>query len=139
VVSEGSRGQGFKVSSEILKNYKELNVWQKSYELCLKIYQITAKFPNEERYGLTSQIRRSAVSIPSNIAEGCGRKTTLDYIRMHYISYGSVCELETQILLTGDLGFIDKGELDTAKKDIAEIEKMLKALIKSLKNKRLNP
>jgi len=63
----------------------------------------------------------------------------LDYIRILYISYGSVCELETQILLTGDLGFIDKGELDTAKKDIAEIERMLKALIKSLENKHLNP
>ena len=90
MVLEGSRGQGFKDSSEMLKNYKELNVWQKSYELCLKIYRITAKFPNEERYGLISQIRRSAVSIPSNIAEGYGRKTTLDYIRMLYISYGSV-------------------------------------------------
>jgi len=123
----------------MLKNYKELNVWQKSYKLCLKIYQTTAKFPNEERYGLTSQIRRSAVSIPSNIAEGYGRKTTLDYIRMLYISYGSVCELETQILLSGDLGFIDIGELDAAKKDIAEIERMLKALIKSLENKHLNP
>ncbi len=105
----------------MLKNYKELNVWQKSYELCLKIYRITAKFPNEERYGLTSQIRRSAVSIPSNIAEGYGRKTTLDYIRMLYISYGSVCELETQILLAGDLGFIEKGELGTEKKDIADL------------------
>jgi len=139
VLPEGSRGQGFKGSSEMLKHYKELNAWQKSYELCLKIYQITAKLPNEERYGLTSQIRRSAVSIPSNIAEGYGRKTTLDYIRMLYISYGSVCELETQILLTGDLGFIDKGELDTARKDIAEIERMLKALIKALENKHLNP
>ena len=116
----------------MLKNYRELNVWQKSYELCLKIYQITAKFPNEEKYGLTSQIRRSVVSIPSNIAEGYGRKTTLDYIRMLYISYGSVCELETQILLAGDLGFIDKGEWDIVKKDIAEIERMLKGLIKSL-------
>lgn len=86
----------------MLKNYKELNVWQKSYALCLKIYGITTKFPNAERYGLTSQIRRSAVSIPSNIAEGYGRETTADYIRMLYISYGSVCELETQILLAGD-------------------------------------
>ncbi len=125
-----------------------MNVWQKSYELCLKIYRITAKFPNDERYGLTSQIRRAAASIPSNIAEGYGRKTTVDYIRMLYISYGSVCELETQILLAavrlrgsrqGDLGFIEKGELGTAKKDIAEVERMLKALIKSLENKHLNP
>jgi four helix bundle protein len=123
----------------MLRNYKDLNVWQKSYELCLKIYRITAKFPNEERYGLTSQIRRSAVSIASNIAEGYGRKTTVDYIRMLYISYGSVCELETQVLLAGDLGFIEKGELGTIKKDIAEIERMLKALIKSLENKPLNP
>lgn len=123
----------------MLKNYKELTVWQKSYELCLKVYRITAQFPNEERYGLTSQIRRSAVSIPSNIAEGYGRKTIVDYIRMLYISYGSVCELETQILLAGDLGYIEKGTLGRAKKDVAETERMLKALIKSLENKSLNP
>jgi len=73
-----------------------------------------------------------AVSIPFNIAEGSGRKTATDYIRMLYISYGSVCELETQILLAGDLGLIEKGELGTLKEDIAEIERMLKALIKSL-------
>ena len=136
---EGTRGQGFMGSSEMLKNYKDLKVWQKSYELCLEIYRITAKFPKEEIYGLTSQIRRSVVSIPSNIAEGYGRKTTLDYIRMLYISYGSVCELETQILLAGDLGFIEKDEMGKLKKDIAEIERMLKALIKSLERKHLNP
>ena len=79
------------------------------------------------------------MSIPSNIAEGYGRKTTLDYVRMLYISYGSVCELETQILLAGDLDLIEKGALNTLKKDIAEIERMLKALIKSLENKPLNP
>ncbi len=139
MIPEGSRGQGFKGSSEMLKNYKDLKVWQKSYELCLEIYRITAKFPKEERYGLTSQIRRSVVSIPSNTAEGYGRKTTMDYIRMLYISYGSVCELETQILLAGDLDLIEKGDLGTAKKDIAEIERMLKALIKSLENNHLNP
>ena len=123
----------------MLKNYKGLKVWQKSYQLCLEIYRVTAKFPKEELYGLTSQIRRSAVSIPSNIAEGYGRKTTLDYIRMLYISYGSVCELETQILLAGDLGFIEKGLLGRIITDIAEIERMLKALIKSLENKPSNP
>ncbi len=77
--------------------------------------------------------------VPTNIAEGYGRKTTLDYVRMLYISYGSVCELETQILLAGDLDLIEKSELGTLKKDIAEIERMLKALIKSLENKPLNP
>jgi four helix bundle protein len=123
----------------MLKNYKGLNVWQKSYELCLKVYGITTKFPNEERYGLTSQIRRSAVSIPSNIAEGYGRKTTADYIRMLYISYGSVCELETQVLLSGDLRFIEKGKLESIKKNMGEVERMLKALIKSLEKKSLAP
>ena len=123
----------------MLKNYKDLKVWQKSYELCLELYRITAKFPKEEIYGLISQIRRSVVSIPSNMAEGYRRKTTMDYIRMLYISYGSVCELETQILLAGDLDLIEKGELGPLNKDIAEIERMLKALIKSLENKPLNP
>ena len=123
----------------MLKNYKDLKVWEKSYKLCLEIYRMTAKFPTEEKYGLTSQIRRSVVSIPSNIAEGYGRKTTLDYVRMLYISYGSVCELETQILLAGDLKLIEKGDLDTLKENIAEIERMLKALIKSLENKPLSP
>ena len=137
MISKDSRGQGFEDSSEMLKNYKELKVWQKSYELCLEIYIITANFPKEERYGLTSQIRRSVVFIPSNIAEGYGRKTTIDYIRMLYIAYGSVCELETQILLAGDLGLIDKGECGALKKDIAEIDRMLKALIKLLDNRPL--
>ena len=136
---KGSRNQGFQGSGEMLKNYKELKVWQKSYELCLEIYRITAKFPREEIYGLTAQLRRSAISIPSNIAEGYGRRTTPDYIRMLYISYGSVCELETQILLAGDLDLIEKGDLGTLKGQIAEIERMLKALIKSLENKTLNP
>ncbi len=77
--------------------------------------------------------------MPYNIAEGYGRKTTVDYIRMLYISYGSACDLETQMLLARDLGFIEKGELGTSKKDIAEIERMLKALIRSLENKHLDP
>jgi four helix bundle protein len=90
----------------MLKNYKELKVWQKSYQLCLDIYKISKGFSKEKRYGLTSQIRRAAVSVPSNIAEGYGRKTTPEYIRYLYIAYGSNCELETQILLSGDVGYI---------------------------------
>ncbi len=92
----------------MLKNFKELKVWKKSYKLCLEVYRITAGFPKEERYGIVSQIRRSVVSVPSNIAEGYGRRTTADYIRMLYISYGSICELETQVLLAGDLNFIKR-------------------------------
>ena len=95
----------------MLKNFKELKVWQKAYQLCLEIYRVTKKFPREEIYGLTSQIRRSAVSVPSNIAEGYGRKTKGEYIQALYIAYGSNCELETQIMLSGDLGYIETQNL----------------------------
>lgn len=122
----------------MLKNYRDLIVWQKSYRLCLELYRITKKYPKEERYGLTSQIRRAAVSIPSNIAEGYGRKTTADYLRLLYIAYGSVCELETQLLLSGDLNYVNKENLKALKDDTEEVERMLKALIKSLENKRLS-
>jgi len=123
----------------MLKNYKELKVWQKSYQLCLAIYRITKGFPKEEKYGLTSQIRRAAVSVPSNIAEGYGRKTTQEYIRFLYIAYGSNCELETQLLLSGDLGYIETGKLEMLFEGIGEVERMLKALIKSLERKHSTP
>jgi four helix bundle protein len=119
----------------MLKNFKELKVWQKSYVLCLKVYKMTNSFPREEVYGLTSQIRRSAVSVPSNIAEGYGRKTTPDYIRYLYISYGSTCELETQLLLSHDLDYVEKGEMKGIQEELGEVERMLKALIKSLEKK----
>jgi four helix bundle protein len=122
----------------MLKNYKELKVWQKSYQLCIEIYGITKEFPKEERYGLTSQIRRSVVSVPSNIAEGYGRKTIPEYLRSLYVAYGSNCELETQILLFGDLGYIKDKNGKKLLERIGEVERMLKALIKSLENKRLN-
>jgi four helix bundle protein len=123
----------------MLTNYKELKVWQRAYRLCLGIYKLTKAFPKDEQYNLTSQIRRSAVSIPSNIAEGYGRRTTPDYIRALYIAYGSNCELETQIMLSGDLGYIGEQNLDSLREDIREVERMLKALIRSLEDKPLNP
>lgn len=123
----------------MLRNYKELKVWQKAYQLCLEVYKITKGFPREERYGLTSQIRRAAVSVPSNIAEGYGRKTTPEYIRSLYIAYGSNCELDTQISLSGDLGYMRAQEKEMLQRSIGEVERMLKALIKSLENKRLTP
>jgi four helix bundle protein len=119
----------------MLKNYRDLKVWQKSYQLCLDIYKMTKRFPKEEKYGLTSQIRRAALSVPSNIAEGYGRKTTPDYIRSLYIAYGSNCELETQVLLSGDLGYMKAEEFNKLQASIGEVERMLKALIESLKEK----
>ena len=119
----------------MLKNYKELKVWQKSYTLCIEIYKITKSFPGEEKFCLTSQMRRAAISVPSNIAEGYGRKTIPDYIRSLYIAYGSNCELETQTLLSGDLDYLNKDDQDTLLDKIKEVERMLMALIKSLQKK----
>ena len=123
----------------MLKNDKELKVWQKSYQLCLEMYKATKTFPKNEGFGLTSQMRRAALSIPSNIAEGYGRKTTPEYLRFLYIAYGSTCQLETQLLLSGDLGYLNKENLSELQKDIGEVERMLKALIQSLEKKPLNP
>ncbi|MFH1625094.1 MAG: four helix bundle protein [Pseudomonadota bacterium] len=111
----------------------------KIYQLYLEVYKITKGFPKEETYSLTSQIRRAGVSVPSNIAEGYGRKTTPEYIRSLYIAYNSNCELETQILLSGDLGYVEAGELKKVQDGIGEVERMLQALIKSLENKHLTP
>ena len=88
-----------------LKSFKELIVWQKAYKLVLEIYKFTNNFPKAETYGLTQQVRRAATSIPSNIAEGYGRKHKTDYHRFLSMAYGSLLELETQYLLAVDLGY----------------------------------
>lgn len=123
----------------MLRNYKELKVWQKAYQLCITIYKITKHFPKEERYGLISQIRRAAVSVPSNIAEGYGRKTTPEYVQALYVAYASHCELETQIMISKDLSYIKSDDFLKLQQDIGDVERMLKALIKSLHNKHSNP
>jgi four helix bundle protein len=122
----------------MLKSFKELTVWQKAYQLCLTIYRISKGYPKEEIYGLTSQMRRAALSVPCNIAEGYGRKTTPDYLRSLYIAYGSICELETQVLLSMDLDYVQGQGIETLQYNIGEVERMLKALIESLENKRLS-
>ena len=119
----------------MLKNYKDLKVWQKAYKLCIDIYKLTGTFPKEELYCLTSQIRRSSISIPSNIAEGYGRGAIKEYIRFLYIAYGSYCELETQLLLCYDLGYTTEEQKREILEKAKEIERMLKALIKSLQKK----
>jgi four helix bundle protein len=119
----------------MLKSFKELKVWQKAYQLCLEMYKISSCFPVDEKFGLTSQMRRAAVSIPSNIAEGYGRKTIPDYVRCLYIAYGSTCELETQTLLSGDLEYLNEKIKVSLLEKINEVERMLMALIKSLESK----
>jgi len=120
----------------MLKSFKDLKVWQKSYSLCLKIYSLTRKFPSDERYGLTSQLRRASVSIPSNIAEGYGKKTTREYIYSLYIANGSLCEIETQIMLSNDLKYLNNQDFSEIGENITELEVMMKALIRSLERKK---
>lgn len=116
-----------------MNNYKELKLWQKSVDLAVRVYQTTSLFPKEEIYGITSQIKRSAVSIPSNIAEGAGRNSKKDFNNFLGISVGSSCELDTQLIIASRVGFLDDSSLKTLQDEITEIQKMNWALKKSLK------
>ena len=110
--------------------YYNLDVWVESRLLSVKIYNLTKNFPKEEQFGLTSQIRRCSISVPSNIAEGCGRNTPKDTIRFLYIARGSLYELETQLFLSSDLGFIKKSELDDVLEHIVVCKKLINGFIK---------
>lgn len=117
-------------------SYKHLKVWQKSKELCLLVYKITKEFPKEEIYAITSQIRRCAISIPSNIAEGYAKTSIKDNIKFCEIAYGSYYELNTQIEIANDLGYITyENTIIEFNKLSEEIGKMLYGYIKSLKQK----
>jgi four helix bundle protein len=123
----------------MLRNYRDLLVWQKSYQICLQVYRATRKFPSDERYGLTAQMRRAAVSVPSNIAEGYSRSTTGDYLRSLRFAYASNSELETQMMLACDLEYIEHDEYGKLAEGIREVERMMKALMKSLERRHSNP
>lgn len=116
-----------------VKSYKELIVWQKSFNLVLSIYSIMRDMPSDEKFGLTSQIKRSAVSVPSNIAEGFGRKSQKSFSQFLKISRGSLLELETQLLITKELKLIEINSDIFLK--IEEISKMLNSLINKIDNK----
>jgi len=113
-------------------DYRDLVAWQKAMDLVERVYLATNEFPREERYGLTSQIRRAAVSVPSNIAEGQGRRSTDDeLIRFLQISLGSLCELETQLELAVRLKFLAKQDLVTIRTSSDEVGRLLNGLIRS--------
>ncbi|BBJ00331.1 four helix bundle protein [Ferrigenium kumadai] len=116
-------------------DYRELVVWQKAMDLVTEVYKVTAVFPNEERFGLSSQARRAAVSIPSNIAEGHGRKATGAYLNHISIAYGSLMELETQMQIAERLNFLPAEEVSAILEKISEIARMLNGLKKSLSAK----
>jgi four helix bundle protein len=113
-----------------MQTHKDLKVWQESVKLVSEIYNLTSKFPKEEIYSLTAQIKRAAISIPSNIAEGSARDSNKEYIHFLYIALGSVAELDTQLTIAGDLNFVDEEDFKEFSEKFSEIGKMLSSLIR---------
>ena len=116
-----------------MKDFRKLNVWEKSHHLTIEVYKATKSLPKEELYGLTSQMRRAGISISSNIAEGCGRSSDAEFARFCQISLGSASELEYQLLLSHDLGFLNEPSYEKLTNIVTEIKRMLTSLIKKLK------
>jgi len=115
-----------------MNNYKELKVWQKAIDLAESVYSITKSFPTEEKFGLISQLRRASVSVASNIAEGAGRNTSGEFRQMLGIAYGSICEVEAQLILCDRMAMLNKNDFMNLSEEISSIQKMLYALIKKL-------
>ena len=115
-----------------IRSYKDLLIWQKGIELTEKVYLLVKSFPSEEIYSLTSQIKRSVISIPSNISEGYGRSSTKNYIQFLRISRGSLYELETQLIISGNLNYIQKETQIKMIEELNTISRMIQGLIKSI-------
>ncbi|TYB33450.1 MAG: four helix bundle protein [Flexistipes sinusarabici] len=112
------------------KPHKKLKAWQKSVEFCVKIYEITEKFPKDELYGLTSQIRRAALSVPSNIAEGAARNSSKEKAQFYNIARGSISEIDTQVEIAFRLKYINNNDKQIIIKSLTEIDKLLYGLWK---------
>jgi len=119
----------------MVTHYEKLEVWQKAMDMVDGIYDLTAKFPSDEKYGLTSQLRRSAVSVPSNIAEGASRDSTKDFLRFLSITLGSLAEVETQLRISTRQGFATEIDLQRIADKTQEIGRMTRGLQKSLQTK----
>jgi four helix bundle protein len=117
----------------VLRNFKELKVWEKAHRLTLEVYKVTSSFPKDELYGLTSQIRRAAASVPANIAEGCGRESKVELARFLQISLGSASELEYHLLLARDLQILSEATYVPLEAQVTEVKRMLTALIQRIK------
>ncbi len=117
-----------------MRDFKQLKVWEKSHKFTLAIYQITGHFPKNELYGLTSQLRRSASSVPTNIAEGYGRSGQTERSHFLNIALGSTCEVEYLLLLSKDLGYIPEAEFNGCVSDLEEVRKMLIALYNKIRS-----
>jgi four helix bundle protein len=119
-----------------MQGFRRLNVWTKAHQLTLDIYKVTARFPKEELYALTSQMKRAASSIAANIAEGCGRGSDADFARFLLIAMGSASELESHLLLARDLGFMAAKDYARLDDMTTEIKRMLAALIQKTRRSR---
>jgi four helix bundle protein len=119
-----------------MKDFRTLKVWEKAHALTLAIYKSTEEFPKQEMYALTNQIQRAAVSIPANIAEGCGKDSDAELKRYFVISMGSASELEYLLLLAHDLGYLPENTFRSITNDLVEVRKMLNAFIQKLKANR---
>jgi four helix bundle protein len=115
-----------------VRSFKDLKVWQKGHELTLWIYRATKSFPKEEMYGLTSQLRRAAASIPANIAEGCVRGSGAEFRHFLQVALGSASELEYHILLSHELGYLDKSQYERLGSGATELKRMLTSFIQKL-------
>ena len=118
-----------------MESYRELKVWEQAMNLAVACYETTKTFPREELFGMASQIRRSASSIPANIAEGWGRQSTGDYIKFLRVAQGSLKELETHLILSHRVGLLDADTIQKLDSRTTEIGKMLAALIRSVQQK----
>jgi four helix bundle protein len=117
---------------DTVRTHKDLNVWSKSIDFVTEIYMITSLFPKSELYGLTSQIRRAAVSIPSNIAEGATRKHKTEFKQFLYIALSSAAEVDTQLIIARNLKFIEQEKIDSLQEKLSSISKMIQGLLKSI-------
>jgi four helix bundle protein len=115
-----------------VKDFRNLKVWEKAHTLTLEVYKITAHFPREEMYGLTSQIRRASASVGANIAEGCGRRGNSEFHRFLQIAAGSASELDYHLLLARDLNFCSSGVYAKASRELLELRRMLSALVRKV-------
>jgi four helix bundle protein len=119
-----------------MRNYKELQVWQRAKNFAVSLYRLSEKFPQTERFGLTSQIRRAATSVPANIAEGWGRQSTKEYIQFLTVARGSLMELETHLIIAGDLSYLKPDQLKESQHEVEGIGQMLNRLIQALQARR---
>jgi four helix bundle protein len=118
-----------------MNDFRDLKLWEKAHQLTLTVYQVSADFPKDEVYGLTSQLRRACVSIGANLAEGCGRGSDLDFARFLQIAMGLASETEYHLLLVHDLGFLSDERYEELNETIQEIKRMLVSLITKLRSK----